>query len=105
MSRAYEGMNPESGIEKLRTRSSPGRIRHFSMIRGFQLADVFTLGNAACGVAAVFFSMLYIESRSVTHFFSSAGMMIGASYLMCSMGASHDGGTSILRWGGNSIRW
>src|SRR5689334_22636282 len=78
MSRAYEGMNPESGIEKLRTRSSPGRIRHFSMIRGFQLADVFTLGNAACGVAAVFFSMLYIESRSVTHFFSSAGMMIGA---------------------------
>jgi CDP-diacylglycerol--serine O-phosphatidyltransferase len=27
---------------------------HFSMIRGFHLADVFTLGNAACGTAAVF---------------------------------------------------
>jgi CDP-diacylglycerol--serine O-phosphatidyltransferase len=26
---------------------------HFSMIRGFQLADFFTLGNARCGVAAV----------------------------------------------------
>ncbi len=24
--------------------------KHFSMIRGFHLADVFTLGNAACGV-------------------------------------------------------
>ena len=58
--------------------SSPGRTRHFSMIRGFQLADFFTLGNAACGVAAVFFAMLYIESRSVAHFFSSAGMMAGA---------------------------
>lgn len=48
------------------------------MIRGFQLADFFTLGNAACGVAAVFLAMLYIESKSVTHFFGSAGMMIGA---------------------------
>ena len=27
--------------------------KHFSMIRGFHLADVFTLANAACGVAAM----------------------------------------------------
>ena len=26
--------------------------KHFSMIRAFHLADVFTLANAACGVAA-----------------------------------------------------
>ena len=58
--------------------SSPGRTKHFSMLRGFQLADFFTLGNAACGVAAVFFAMLYVESRLVAHFFSSAGMMAGA---------------------------
>jgi CDP-diacylglycerol--serine O-phosphatidyltransferase len=58
--------------------SSPGRTKHFSMIRGFKLADFFTLGNAACGVAAVFFAMLYVESLSVAHFFSSAGMMAGA---------------------------
>ena len=32
--------------------------RHFSMIRGFHLADLFTLANAACGVAAVFCAML-----------------------------------------------
>ncbi|HWT72640.1 MAG TPA: CDP-diacylglycerol--serine O-phosphatidyltransferase, partial [Oxalicibacterium sp.] len=38
---------------------SPGTPpKHFSMLRGFHLADFFTLGNAACGVAAVFFAML-----------------------------------------------
>ena len=57
---------------------SPTHPKHFSMIRGFQLADFFTLGNAACGVAAVFFAMLYVESRSVTHVFSSAAMMVAA---------------------------
>ena len=31
--------------------------KHFSMIRGFHLADFFTLGNAACGVAAVLMAM------------------------------------------------
>jgi len=40
--------------------------RHFSMIRGFHLADLFTLANAACGVAAVLWSMAYVASRSTT---------------------------------------
>ena len=58
--------------------SSPGGPKHFSMIRGFQLADFFTLGNAGCGVAAVFFAMLYIEDRMVAHFYSAAGMIAAA---------------------------
>ena len=33
------------------------------MIRGFQLADFFTLGNAACGVAAVLMAMRFLASR------------------------------------------
>jgi CDP-diacylglycerol--serine O-phosphatidyltransferase len=33
------------------------------MIRGFQLADFFTLGNAACGVAAVLMAMRYLGSK------------------------------------------
>lgn len=37
--------------------------KHFSMIRGFHLADVFTLGNAACGVAGVGMAMLYLVSH------------------------------------------
>ncbi len=40
--------------------------RHFSMIRGFHLADVFTLGNAACGVATVFIAMLYLTSHALS---------------------------------------
>lgn len=48
--------------------------KHFSMIREFHLADFFTLGNAACGVAAVFFTMLFMQSQSLTHFFAAAAM-------------------------------
>ncbi len=44
------------------------------MIRGFHLADFFTLANAACGVAAVFFAMRYLDSQSLAHFFAAAVM-------------------------------
>ncbi len=44
------------------------------MIRGFHLADFFTLGNAACGMVAVFLSMLYMSSDSTTHFLWAAAM-------------------------------
>jgi CDP-diacylglycerol---serine O-phosphatidyltransferase len=37
---------------------------HFSMIRGFHLADWFTLANAACGMAAVFAAMASISPGS-----------------------------------------
>lgn len=33
---------------------------HFSMIRGFQLADFFTIANGFCGVAALFAAMAYL---------------------------------------------
>jgi CDP-diacylglycerol--serine O-phosphatidyltransferase len=46
--------------------------RHFSMLREFHLADFFTLGNAACGVGAVLFAMLYMSSRLEFHFFAAA---------------------------------
>jgi len=48
--------------------------RHFSMIRGFHLADFFTLGNAACGVLSVLFAMLYMASNSLSHFLWAALM-------------------------------
>ena len=37
--------------------------RHFSMLRGFHLADAFTLANAACGVAGVLMAMRFLVSR------------------------------------------
>ena len=54
------------------TRSAPPR--HFSMIRGFHLADFLTLGNAACGVGGVFLAMLYMASQSATHFLWAAAL-------------------------------
>ncbi len=52
--------------------------RHFSMIRGFHLADFFTLGNAACGVAAIFCAMSYVASRSTAPFQAAAALMLVA---------------------------
>ncbi len=49
--------------------------KHFSMIRGFHLADFFTLANAACGMASVFIAMVYIDSHSSTHFLIAAALL------------------------------
>jgi CDP-diacylglycerol--serine O-phosphatidyltransferase len=35
--------------------------RHFSMLREFQLADWFTLGNAFCGTSAIFAAMRFLQ--------------------------------------------
>ena len=48
--------------------------RHFSMIRGFHLADFLTLANAACGVGGVFFAMLYLASAEHGYLLASAAM-------------------------------
>ena len=48
--------------------------RHFSMIREFHLADFFTLANAACGIAAVFCAMTYVESTTVRYFLIAAAL-------------------------------
>ncbi len=56
--------------------SSTGRARrrHFSMLRDFHLADFFTLGNAAGGVGAVLFAMLYMQTQMPSHFFASVAL-------------------------------
>ena len=43
------------------------REKHLSMIRDFHLADWFTLGNAACGVGALFAVMTYLQNPDVLH--------------------------------------
>ncbi|MGI4983448.1 MAG: CDP-diacylglycerol--serine O-phosphatidyltransferase, partial [Janthinobacterium lividum] len=42
--------------------SSVDRPKHFSMIRELHLADVFTLGNAACGMASIFLAMRFVAT-------------------------------------------
>jgi len=53
--------------------TAPAR-KHFSMIRGFHLADAFTLGNAACGVGAVFLAMAFMASHSLAQFLWAAAL-------------------------------
>jgi len=46
--------------------------RHFSMIRGFHLADLFTIANGFCGVAAIFEAMKYLSDGDRRHAYAAA---------------------------------
>jgi CDP-diacylglycerol---serine O-phosphatidyltransferase len=45
---------------------------HFSMIRSFQLADLFTIGNAFCGVSAIFEAMKFLSTHDRRHLYLAA---------------------------------
>ena len=51
------------------------RRTHLSMIRGFHLADFLTLGNAACGVLAVFAVMRYVETDDLQRLLVATGLV------------------------------
>jgi CDP-diacylglycerol--serine O-phosphatidyltransferase len=55
-------------------------IRHkrFAMIREFQLADWFTLGNAVCGTGALFSIMTYLESSDIQHVYFACALVFAA---------------------------
>ncbi len=61
------------------------KSKHFSMIRGFHLADFFTLANAACGVGAVFLTMRYLQSGAGVHFYAAAAMAPLAFFFDCGL--------------------
>jgi CDP-diacylglycerol--serine O-phosphatidyltransferase len=48
------------------------------MIRGFHLADWFTLGNAVCGTAALFSTISYVQSAAVSHLYFAAALVLAA---------------------------
>ena len=52
------------------------REKHLSMIRDFHLADWFTLGNAACGVGALFAVMTYLQNPDVLHVYFACGLVL-----------------------------
>ncbi|MFO1211859.1 MAG: CDP-diacylglycerol--serine O-phosphatidyltransferase [Paenacidovorax caeni] len=52
--------------------------KRFSMIREFHLADWFTLGNAVCGVGALFSTLSYIEHHDVRHVFYACALVLAA---------------------------
>jgi CDP-diacylglycerol--serine O-phosphatidyltransferase len=48
------------------------------MIRGFHLADWFTLGNAACGVGALFAVISHVQSQAVLHLLFACALILVA---------------------------
>ena len=46
--------------------------RHFSMIRNFHLADLFTIANGFCGVAALFSAMKYLATQDRSQLYVAA---------------------------------
>jgi CDP-diacylglycerol---serine O-phosphatidyltransferase len=52
--------------------------KHFSMIREFQLADWFTLGNAVCGTGALFSMLSYLQTGEVRHVYFACGLVFAA---------------------------
>lgn len=54
------------------------RKKPFSMIREFQLADWFTLGNAVSGTGALFSTMSFIGTGEVRHVYYAVALIFAA---------------------------
>ena len=52
--------------------------KHFSMIRGFHLADLFTIANGVCGASAIFQAMKYLTAHDARHMFLAATLIVVA---------------------------
>jgi CDP-diacylglycerol--serine O-phosphatidyltransferase len=50
----------------------------FAMIREFHLADWFTLGNAICGVGALFSMMTYLQVGDPRHVYYACALVVAA---------------------------
>ena len=57
---------------------TPSPNKAFSMIREFTLADWFTLGNAVCGMGAMFSIMTYLQTRDVVHVYFACALVLAA---------------------------
>lgn len=55
--------------------TDPSQKKRFSMIREFQMADWFTLANAACGTGALFAMLTYLAEQDVRHVYYAAALV------------------------------
>lgn len=53
----------------------PAPAAHFSMIRSFQLADLFTIANGCCGVGAVFHAMRSLAEHDTRQLWFAAALL------------------------------
>ena len=50
--------------------------KHFSMVRSFHLADLFTLANGCCGILAIFHAMHFIGGDLDYQLWIAAGLVV-----------------------------
>jgi CDP-diacylglycerol--serine O-phosphatidyltransferase len=65
-------------MARVEDRSGPKLSGHFSMIRSFHLADLFTLANGASGTAAVFLAMESLREESPARLLVAAALVTAA---------------------------
>src|SRR5690554_6338104 len=51
------------------------RRKRFEMLRSFALADIITMANAACGVAAIFCCLNYMEAKHDLYVWWAFGLL------------------------------
>jgi CDP-diacylglycerol--serine O-phosphatidyltransferase len=49
--------------------------QHFSMLRSFHLADLFTIANGFCGVGAIFSAMNFLALHDARHLYFAAALV------------------------------
>ena len=54
------------------------RKARFSMLRSYTVADLFTIGNAACGIISIFFCLTYIAEGRHKLFWLAFALLFGA---------------------------
>ena len=69
---------PGTTLNQLAAMTTPGKPKPFSMIREFQLADWFTLGNAVSGIGALFSTMTYLQTGDIRHIYFACGLLVAA---------------------------
>ena len=51
------------------------KVRHFSMLRDFHVADWLTLANAMCGTGAIFMAMRALQDQDMRWLLLGAGLI------------------------------
>ena len=52
--------------------------KHLSMLRGFYLADLFTISNGVCGATAIFQAMKFLGNHDPRHLFLAFALILAA---------------------------
>ena len=73
--------SPDSPQQQPKQPRQTQRPRHFSMVRELHLADLFTLGNASCGMASIFLAMRFVGSGNIADFLMAAALAPAALIL------------------------